>query len=210
MKLKIITVILLFQVSQVRPQGLDVNILDKLNPQGSKGADKAMNFISDATIPVSVATPIAMYTIGLIAYDQALKENALKTGVSLAATTAITYAMKSSFDRQRPFLTYPDRITSSADAKGHSFPSGHTSTAFSLATSLSLSYPKWYVIVPSYTFAAATAYSRMYKGVHYPSDVLGGTIVGAGTSYLTWKVQKLLQKKPSSQKRSGRYNRMQN
>ena len=201
--------ILLFQVSQVRSQGLDVNLLDKLNPQSPKGADKAMNLISNGAIPISVATPFAMYTVGLIANDQVLKENALKTGISLAATTAITYAMKSSFHRQRPFFTYPDKIHASADSKGYSFPSGHTSTAFSLATSLSLSYPKWYVIVPSYTFAAATAYSRMYKGVHYPSDIVGGMIVGAGTSFVTWKVQKLLQKK-SQEKRSRRYYRMQN
>jgi membrane-associated phospholipid phosphatase len=206
MKLRIVMVVLLFQVSQVRSQGLDVNLLDKLNPQSSKGADKAMNIISDGAIPISVATPFAMYTIGLIADDQVLKENAVKTGISLAATTAITYAMKSSFDRKRPFFAYPDKIHSSGNSKGYSFPSGHTSTAFSLATSLSLSYPKWYVIVPSYTFAAATAYSRMYKGVHYPSDVLGGMVVGAGTSYLTWKVQKLLQKK-SDRKRPRRYYR---
>jgi undecaprenyl-diphosphatase len=136
-----------------------------------------------------------MYAAGLIAKDPELKNNALKTGISLVGTTAITYALKSSLGRQRPYINHPDKIFSSADATGYSFPSGHTSTAFSLATSLSLSYPKWYVIVPSYTFAAATAYSRMYKGVHYPSDVLGGMIVGAGTSFLTWKIDKLLHKK---------------
>ncbi|MDO9339524.1 MAG: phosphatase PAP2 family protein, partial [Bacteroidales bacterium] len=56
-----------------------------------------------------------------------------------------------------------------------------------------LAYPKWYIIVPSYTWASTVAYSRMDLGVHYPSDVLIGALVGAGSAYLTYKInQKLL------------------
>jgi membrane-associated phospholipid phosphatase len=51
--------------------------------------------------------------------------------------------------------------------------------AFALATSLSLSYPKCYIIVPSFAWASSVGYSRMDLGVHYPSDVLAGAIVGA-------------------------------
>ncbi|GAB2971723.1 hypothetical protein GCM10027049_01640 [Mucilaginibacter puniceus] len=67
--------------------------------------------------------------------------------------------------------------------------------AFATATSLSLSFPKWYVIIPSYTYAAAIGYSRMYLGVHYPTDVLAGALLGTGTAFLTWKLQKILFKK---------------
>jgi membrane-associated phospholipid phosphatase len=74
-------------------------------------------------------------------------------------------------------------------------PSGHTSSAFSTATSLSLNFRKWYVVAPAYTYAAAVGYSRMYLGVHYPSDVLVGALLGSGTAYLTWKINKKLQNK---------------
>jgi membrane-associated phospholipid phosphatase len=69
----------------------------------------------------------------------------------------------------------------------HSFPSGHTSNAFVTATSLSLNFKKWYVILPTYAWATAVGYSRMHMGVHYPSDVFAGAIVGAGSALITYK-----------------------
>jgi undecaprenyl-diphosphatase len=79
----------------------------------------------------------------------------------------------------RPFESYSD-IIKKLDGGGASFPSGRTSAAFATATYLSLEYLKLYVIVPSYSWASSVGYSRMYLGVHYPSDVLGGMIVGVG------------------------------
>jgi membrane-associated phospholipid phosphatase len=66
--------------------------------------------------------------------------------------------------------------------------------AFATATSLSLAYPKWYVIVPSFAYAGTVAYSRMHLGVHYPSDVAAGAVIGAGCAYLTFLIGKALQK----------------
>ena len=45
--------------------------------------------------------------------------------------------------------------------------------------------------VPAYLWASGVAYSRMYLGVHYPSDLLGGIVIGIGTSFLTWKIDQL-------------------
>ena len=53
-----------------------------------------------------------------------------------------------------------------------------------MATALTLSYPKWYVIAPSYLLAVSVAYSRINLGVHYFSDVLGGAALGTGCAYL--------------------------
>ena len=82
-----------------------------------------------------------------------------------------TTGLKFAINRKRPFVTYPD-IEKIASAGSKSFPSGHTSDAFATATSLSLAFPKWYVITPSFVWACAVGYSRMDLGVHYPSDVL--------------------------------------
>ena len=74
-------------------------------------------------------------------------------------------------------------------------PSGHTSSVFATATSLSMAYPKWYVVVPSFVWAGSVGYSRMHLGVHYPSDVIIGALVGSGSAILTRKANQWLNSK---------------
>lgn len=193
MKFGVFVLLLFLQATLVRSQNIDINMLAKLNPS-STSADKAFKFISDKAIITTSVTPVALYLIGALAHNNELKNNGLQTGIAIAGSTVMTFALKNSIERARPFIAYPDRIAYKGGGSGYSFPSGHTSSTFALATSLSLAYPKWYVIAPSFAFAAATAYSRMYMGVHYPTDVAGGIILGVGSSYLTWKLQKVLNK----------------
>jgi undecaprenyl-diphosphatase len=79
---------------------------------------------------------------------------------------------KSVIDRHRPFETQLGPPTST-----HSFPSGHSATAFACATVLASLAPRWRV--PFFALAALIAFSRLYNGVHYPTDVLAGGVLGA-------------------------------
>jgi undecaprenyl-diphosphatase len=64
----------------------------------------------------------------------------------------------------------------------HSFPSGHTATAFAGATVLSALVPR---AAPAfYVLAAAIGYSRLYVGVHWPLDVIAGAVIGVATALL--------------------------
>ena len=188
MRFRLFFAILILSVINCFAQNFDARLLASINP--NHGESGTWRFVTNNAIPVSIATPFAMFAVGSLSHDENLKKNALHTGFALLANGLITSGIKNSIQRQRPFLSNPGYIHLQGETSGYSFPSGHTSTVFSLATSLSLSYPKWYVIAPTYGFAAATAYSRMYRGAHYPGDVLGGIIVGSGTAFLSWKLQK--------------------
>jgi len=87
------------------------------------------------------------------------------------------------------------------DVSSLSFPSGHTSEAFSTATALSLKYPEWYIIAPAYLWAGSVGYSRMNLGVHYPTDVLAGALLGTGTAFLTLKVNEWLNRQVRKSKK---------
>ena len=183
-----------FFIIILQAQNADYQILKNISKHRSPADDGFNHFISNTAGYISVGTPILMYGIGLIEHDKDLQNKSLEIGVTVAATIVETYALKYIIKRPRPYITYPD--LSHLNTEGTpSFPSGHTSAAFALATSASLNYPKWYVIVPSFAWAGLTGYSRMYLGVHYPTDVLAGAALGAGTAWLGWKVNKLWQKR---------------
>ena len=184
-----------FAICNCFSQNADINLLRKINSNNTIAWDNTNKFITQSMTPVSIATPASFFIYGLLAHDSTAKRNSYVMGASLAASGIITIGLKYSIQRKRPFVTYPDIIKKSA-AGSYSFPSGHTSSAFATATALSLAYPKWYVIAPSFLWASAVGYSRMELGVHYPSDVLVGALIGIGSSFLMYKVNnKMAEKK---------------
>jgi len=193
-KLFFLFIPLLFSLT-LRGQNIDIRLLDKINSPVNPHADNAWKFVSNTIAPVNIATPLAMFVTGLATHDKDLQKKSYYTGASLLVAAGLSTTFKIIIKRPRPFTTYPDIIIKKGKGGSYSFPSGHTTMAFATATSLSLSFPKWYVIVPSYTYAAAVAYSRMYLGVHYPSDVLAGILLGMGTSFLVFESEKWLKKK---------------
>ncbi len=173
-------------------QNQDIEMLRTINLERNQNFDTFFKVVTDSDASVSLLAPAGIYMVGLITKDSITRKKGLMIGGSLIISTVIMTSMKYSIKRDRPFLTYPE-IQKLADAGSPSFPSGHTSMAFSTATSLSIAFPKWYVIAPSIMWASAVGYSRMHLGVHYPSDVIVGAVIGAGSawlsSYLTKKIR---------------------
>ncbi|MFA5819180.1 MAG: phosphatase PAP2 family protein [Bacteroidales bacterium] len=188
---KLFVLLLLFLPVSLFSQNIDIRLLRSFNSPETLPSDKFFQFVSNSDAYIVLGIPAGMGTVGLIRHDDQLFRNACVTLAATAVNFGVTAAMKYSFNRERPFVTYPD-ITKKSDGGSPSFPSGHTSMAFATATSLTLAYPKWYIIVPSYTWASTVAYSRMDLGVHYPSDVLIGALVGAGSAWLSYAVNKKL------------------
>ena len=146
---------------------------------------------------VTIGIPATMAIIGFANHDNKLLRNAGVVATGAIINFGITSGLKYLIKRKRPFTTYPGIIVnkSSKPCLDPSFPSGHTSTSFTTAMSLSLAYPKWYVIIPSYLYAGTVAYSRMDLGVHYPSDIIGGALIGTGSAYITFIINKNLNSK---------------
>lgn len=188
-----IIILILFE-ARLFSQSADIRLLRSVNSSESLPSDRFFRFASNSNAYIVIAAPVAMGTLGLINDDKQLLKNTCTIAAAIAVNEVVTVALKYSIGRDRPFVTYPD-ITKKSGAGSPSFPSGHTSSAFATATSLSLTYPKWYVIAPSYAWAGTVGYSRMHLGVHYPSDVLAGAIIGSGCAWLTYNVNKKLNAK---------------
>ncbi|MBI3517911.1 MAG: phosphatase PAP2 family protein [Bacteroidetes bacterium] len=175
-------------------QSLDFSMLRRINKDEHPQWDKTMKITSASVYPAMVVAPGSLLLTGYINDDKIMMRNGVKTGVAIGLNVLLTSGLKYTINRQRPYDQYPNDIVKRTNAGKYSFPSGHTSTAFATATALTLSTKKWYVAVPSYAYACAVGYSRMRLGVHFPSDILGGMIVGIGSSLLVFQIDKWLQK----------------
>ena len=190
----ILTLVLLCGIS--RSQNIDINLLHSINKNESAIGDKSFKFLTKTVTPISFGAPLGLFLTGWINQDKTMQHNSYTVGGSVLISSLISVGLKYSVNRTRPYVDYPyPFINKKTEEQTPSFPSGHTTAAFATATSLSLAYPKWYIVLPSYLWAGSVAYSRMYLGVHYPSDILGGIIIGVGSSFLVWKGQQWLEKK---------------
>ena len=122
-----------------------------------------------------------------------------KIGFAMLASLGVmlicnNFVLKEIFARERPFnlfetfpekyaewggeaakYIYPDMVKA---PHSYSFPSGHTSSAFTFAMAITMVLKKKGIAIPAFIFAFLMGISRIYVGVHYPTDVIVGAVVG--------------------------------
>lgn len=96
--------------------------------------------------------------------------------------------------RERPYIAYPEVVNligyPFADS---SFPSGHMSSATGITTVFILYYSrKYWVWLIGGIYILLMAFTRIHNGVHYPSDVFGGIVLGIGYGFLAFYLVKLI------------------
>lgn len=102
--------------------------------------------------------------------------------------------LKDLIGRPRPYMISPEIVTLIEPLSSYSFPSGHTSSSFAAAFIIYRMLPKK-AGIPALVLAAMIGFSRMYVGVHYPTDVLGGIVVAFMCSvWAHYLVKRIVQK----------------
>ena len=179
-------------------QNMDMDILKSINKHRNNSSEGIMEFMSNSDFPICLGVPVLQIATAYASSDRSIYQDGRQSLMSLGYALVVSELFQYAIDRPRPAKAYPLLINPYKSTAEPSFPSNHTSIAFSTATTLAICYPKWYVIAPAYLWAGTVGYSRMYLGMHYPSDVLFGAITGAGSAWISWKTNEWLKARTQS------------
>ena len=141
-------------------------------------------------IPFTLSNNAGISCILIVAvfiYFKSLRKAGILMGISLLLEFLLNnLIIKNLFARIRPYEVIDGLILLVGKAPDYSFPSGHTGSAFALAVVIFMVMDRKYGII-ALILASLMGFSRLYVGIHYPSDVLGGVILGVVTSVIAVK-----------------------
>ncbi|MFN3596258.1 MAG: phosphatase PAP2 family protein [Rubricoccaceae bacterium] len=162
----------------------DVRLLRLVYAAEAPAFEGWMRQVNAGAYPVYAAAAPAL-AAGALARGESLRP-AARMVLAEGTATLSAVVLKRVVARPRPYTVLEGIASRDAgtrrDPDRASFPSGHTALAFAVATSASLSYPEWYVAVPAFAWAASAGLARVWHGVHYPSDVLAGALLGSAAA----------------------------
>lgn len=164
---------------------IDSAILKYINSYSSPTLDKVMLFITNlgGVYGVIIITSVILIALAIKRY----KYDALFSALSIIGTLILNTILKYSFKRARPNL-WELLITE----KSYSFPSGHTMMSMAIALTIILLFKeskhRVLITIASLTYAILVAFSRLYLGVHYPTDVIGGWIISLVWVLLSYRL----------------------
>jgi undecaprenyl-diphosphatase len=179
---------------------VDIAILKWLHSHTIPYSIPILQVISYTTTYVSIALAFAVLIISIVKKSKAIRRQFYIVATVLIFVAIASQGLKSLIYRERPFEAYPS-IEKLSEAGSSSFPSGHTLEAFAMATVLSILFSGKKIVIPLFIWATLVAYSRMALGVHYPSDVFAGMVIGVLVGWIVpWIFKRMI---PESKVKSG-------
>lgn len=148
--------------------------------------DKIMQFITSLGDAGLIAIAACIVLLCIRSYRRA----GITASLSLVMDFVIVnLVLKNLFARIRPYEVFEGLQLITRMPSDFSFPSGHAGACFAVASAMFLCLPKK-VGIPALAVAALIGFSRLYVGVHYPTDVLGGMLVGCLTGWAAWRIMR--------------------
>ncbi len=159
-------------------QNLDIELLTRIYQNRVQWLDSGFVVFTDSAGLIAFGVPVVLLLTSFFTKNAAARRDALRILLPVAISAIVANILKYATDLPRPYEIYPYIVKLSVGGSP-SFPSGHTVDAFAFAVAVGLVYRKWYFTFPSLIWAVLIGYSRICLGVHFPSDVLAGAIIGA-------------------------------
>jgi membrane-associated phospholipid phosphatase len=177
----------------------DITILNWLNHHLIPHSVPVLSAVSHITTYISIVAVLIVLLLWVIRRSKPILRKFFILATVLILVLIVSQGLKSLIYKDRPFDTYPF-IEKLADGGGSSFPSGHTLEAFAMATVFSLLFRRKKIVIAAFIWAILVAYSWMALGVHYPSNVLGGCLIGM---FLGWVVPWIFNRVRAARERNG-------
>jgi undecaprenyl-diphosphatase len=157
--------------------------LDWLNSHHVPGTLPLLQFLSAYTTWINVFIVFILLFTAWKKGSRSMWHHFFSTALVMILTALLIWLLKTLFDRDRPFSTYPF-IEKLSLGGGSSFPSGHTMETFAIAFAITRIFRIREIGIILFLWASLVGYTRMALGVHFPSDVAGGAILGMLMGFL--------------------------
>jgi membrane-associated phospholipid phosphatase len=147
--------------------------------------------ISNGTLAGLGATAGGIFITGLVTHNDHAIDTGIRSAEASVDSVILYAALKAILARQRPYTGAGEGKFFSGNWTAGSFPSGHSTLAWTLATVMAREYPNWPMRLLMYGAATAVSTTRVTGGVHFPADVFSGAVIGFGVgTYISHKDRK--------------------